>query len=284
METVNFKNLSVPRAKPPIQETKKENAFEAVSLKEASLADSLKKKSMGKDDFLKLFLVQLKNQDPMQPRDSHELASQLAQFTSLEKLENIESGLRFLGEDKKGQDDYRVLNLIGKKVMGDFSQFEYSGQAQDLRYELKEKAQLVEIELLNAKEEVVRKWTLPDQKEGLKTLEWDGLKQDGSPLPQGTYHLKVKAKSKEENEVPVNMGFEGRVSGVNFTKEGPLILLGDKSVKLSEVKKIFSSEEAQPQEVEKSSSSSEIGKKNMKVSSLPNEKDRGDQQRDFFSQ
>src|SRR5689334_11359839 len=43
---------------------------------------------LGKDAFMSLLLTQMKNQDPTNPLKSHEMAAQLAQFTSLEKLNN----------------------------------------------------------------------------------------------------------------------------------------------------------------------------------------------------
>lgn len=53
-------------------------------------------KTMGKDEFLKLFTNQLKNQDPMKPMDSSAFTAQLAQFSSLEQLFNINNGLEQL--------------------------------------------------------------------------------------------------------------------------------------------------------------------------------------------
>ena len=55
---------------------------------------------MGKDAFLKLLLTQLKNQDPTNPMESHDMAAQLAQFTSLEKLTNIDSGIKGLAQKR----------------------------------------------------------------------------------------------------------------------------------------------------------------------------------------
>jgi flagellar basal-body rod modification protein FlgD len=49
--------------------------------------------AMGKDEFVKLLITQMKNQDPMNPMDGKDLAAQLAQFSSVEQLININAKL-----------------------------------------------------------------------------------------------------------------------------------------------------------------------------------------------
>ena len=49
--------------------------------------------AMGKDQFVKLLITQMKNQDPMNPMDGKDLAAQLAQFSSVEQLININAKL-----------------------------------------------------------------------------------------------------------------------------------------------------------------------------------------------
>ena len=212
----------------------------------SSLKPSTNKTDLGRDDFLRLFLTQLKNQDPLQPKDSHELASQLAQFTSLEKLENINHGVQNLSESKGVQSNFKVLDLIGKKVSGDLSKIDYSGKEHSLQYELSEDAHEVDVNIVNKEGESVRKWTFFDSKKGHHDWLWDGLQDDGSPLPHDRYQLKVKAFSEDKKEIDTKTNFEGKVTGINFAKEGPLILLGDKSIKLSRVEKIFDPEENRP--------------------------------------
>lgn len=73
-------------------------------------------KTMGKEDFLRLFTNQLKYQDPMNPMNSTEFTAQLAQFSSLEQLTNINSGLEQLLSFQSSLNNGMVTGFIGKTV------------------------------------------------------------------------------------------------------------------------------------------------------------------------
>ncbi|EGD52906.1 flagellar hook assembly protein FlgD [Thermoanaerobacter thermohydrosulfuricus] len=64
------------------------------------------KDQLGKDDFLKLLVTQLKNQDPLNPMDDREFIAQLAQFSTLEQMQNMNSSFNAV----------RAINLIGKNI------------------------------------------------------------------------------------------------------------------------------------------------------------------------
>ena len=68
---------------------------------------------MGKDDFMQLLIAQLKNQDPMKPMEDKEFITQLAQFSSLEAVEKMNSQLEeLLGSQSLVQ----AATLIGKQA------------------------------------------------------------------------------------------------------------------------------------------------------------------------
>jgi len=68
---------------------------------------------MGKDDFMKLLIAQLQNQDPMKPMDDKEFITQLAQFSSLEATNKMTETLE---EMAGAQLLAQAASLIGKQV------------------------------------------------------------------------------------------------------------------------------------------------------------------------
>ena len=68
-------------------------------------------KQLGKDDFLKLLITQLSQQDPTSPMKDQDFIAQMAQFSSLEQMKNISSGISRM-EAKQS------YSLVGKVVSG----------------------------------------------------------------------------------------------------------------------------------------------------------------------
>ncbi len=68
---------------------------------------------LGKDDFLKILVTQLKYQDPTKPMEDKEFIAQMAQFSSLEQMTNMSSQFTELSATLKSS---QAMNLIGRKV------------------------------------------------------------------------------------------------------------------------------------------------------------------------
>lgn len=75
--------------------------------------DGGSEQSLGQDTFLKLLVAQLRHQDPLSPADSQSFLAQTAQFTSVEKLEEIAEAMADLS---KNDDLATIGNLVGKTV------------------------------------------------------------------------------------------------------------------------------------------------------------------------
>jgi flagellar basal-body rod modification protein FlgD len=196
---------------------------------------------MDKDAFLKMLLTQMKNQDPTSPLQSHEMAAQLAQFTSLEKLTNISDGIESMRKEQKPGQNFEALNLIGKSISIDGSKVARTeeNEVHDIKFTLLGQPNSTELKVRDADGNLIRKLTLNALKEGENVVSWNGMLEDGTKAPMGDYTVEVEAKSSNGAKLMAEMKQEGRITGVNFTASGPLLLLGDKKVALSDVKQII---------------------------------------------
>lgn len=195
---------------------------------------------LDKDAFLKLLLTQMKHQDPTNPMQSHEMSAQLAQFSSLEKLENIDSGIEKLASGNKPQTQFEALNLIGKGVSGDSSKIIRTDEKEkhNIAFDLASDASNVKIKIRSPQGEIVREQTLSNLKQGKNEFEWNGVDNDGREKPVGEYQVFIEATDSVGKKVHAQTAFEGVITGVNFGKDGPVLMIGNQSVRLTDVKKI----------------------------------------------
>jgi flagellar basal-body rod modification protein FlgD len=74
------------------------------------------KKELGKDDFLNLLIAQLKNQDPLNPMKDQEFIAQLATFSSLEQVSNMNKNLEEFLKQQSYQNATVASTMIGKEI------------------------------------------------------------------------------------------------------------------------------------------------------------------------
>ncbi len=196
---------------------------------------------LDKDAFLKLFLAQLKNQDPTNPMQNHELAAQLAQFSSLEKLSSIDTGITNLTKQQDPNKGFDALAMIGRGVSGDSSKIFRSDKTakHDITFNLGTAASEVTLSVKNAAGQEVKVLTARNLKSGANKVQWDGFIEEGRVAPEGEYNVDIVAKNNGGQKLGVETKFMGKVTGVNFTAEGPVLMIGQQSIRLKDVKKIF---------------------------------------------
>lgn len=197
-------------------------------------------KEMSKDAFMTLLLTQMKNQDPTSPLKSHEMAAQLAQFTSLEKLHNINTEIVGLRKDQQPDHNFQALNFIGRSITTDNSKIGRLDTADqhDVRFNLPQDAASLKMEVKDANGGLVRTLEFKNLKAGKNELRWNGMTDEGRQAPIGDYTVTMEATGNNGRKLGVEMKSEGIISGVNFTPRGPQLLIGKQVVNMSDVKSI----------------------------------------------
>ncbi|MGY0691562.1 flagellar hook assembly protein FlgD [Virgibacillus sp. FSP13] len=71
---------------------------------------------LGKDEFMKILMTQLQNQDPTNPMDDREFISQMATFSSLEQMMNMTNSIDKLVQNQMESPVVKYSHMIGKEV------------------------------------------------------------------------------------------------------------------------------------------------------------------------
>ncbi len=171
---------------------------------------------MGKDDFLRLLVTQLQNQDPLNPQDPTEFTAQLAQFSSLEQLFSVNENLGKVVSSSQEMERMSALSLIGKEVVSDSGAFHFNGKPLALGYELGASAHEVSLHVLDGNGRNLATLPAPETSRGEHYLSWDGTGLDGQPVAAGDYQVVVRAVNAQEEAVPATGLVKSTISGVDM--------------------------------------------------------------------
>ncbi|MGE0761660.1 MAG: flagellar hook assembly protein FlgD [Bdellovibrionales bacterium] len=195
---------------------------------------------MDKDAFMKLLLTQMKYQDPTNPMQSHEMAAQLAQFTSLEKLTNISEAIEGLTKAQSPKQNFDALSMIGKAVSGDSSKIDRADDKEThaISFKIQQDAPKAKLVIKNIEGAVVRELEVANLKAGKNEVTWNGQTEEGLDAPKGNYTVSIEAKGSNGAKLFADTKFSGVISGVNFTPQGPIMMVGKQAISLKDIKEI----------------------------------------------
>ena len=191
---------------------------------------------LGMDQFLNLFIAQLKNQDPLNPMDSTEFTSQLAQYSSVEQLYGLNSKLTDI-ENTLGSQNQQSDNLgyIGKTVKADDNTMTVdNGTVQTGSYSLDASGN-VTIDVYDSQGQHVRTLYQGSEDNGEHAVNWDGRDDSGNMVADGTYTFEITAQDGIGLTVPSNTYISGEVTGITYKNGQPYLMIGNKLLDSSKV-------------------------------------------------
>lgn len=213
-------------------------------------ADQAKGKSeLGKDDFLKLMISQLKYQDPLNPMDGTQYSAQLAQFSSLEQLSNINTSLNSSINANyllaQSVNNTMAVSLIGKEIKLSGGSIGYNGENSiDLGYKLPADARNATINIYDSQGKLVKSIDEKNISSGEHKLSWDFTDNNGSKLPLGNYKFEVKAQDYNGDDITSEIYKMGLIGSVKYTEQGTKLMVGNSEYSLSDVSEIFSTDKS----------------------------------------
>lgn len=183
--------------------------------------------SLGEQDFLKLLVAQLKNQDPLAPQDNSQFVAQLAQFSSLQAAMGTNTRLDTITGQNQGTANATAINLVGKRatVKGSLLTAAGSGQPVPVNFTLAANSASTNVSIQDSTGKVVRTIPIGAHNAGLVKTSWDGRDDQGNVMPAGTYAVSVQAKTEQGGAVSVAQETTGTVMSVAFDKGYPVLSL-----------------------------------------------------------
>jgi len=213
------------------------------SQSELTVTEIKKNDVLGKDDFLRLLVTQLQYQDPLNPADSAQFTAQLAQFSSLEQLGNINDNIGGLQLSQTALNNSQAVNFIGKTVTSSGNSIHLTdGVSDDLQFELGADAKAVFMNIYDVAGNYVKTIESGALSAGEQTLKWGGADQAGNKVSDGAYTFEVAAVDADDNMVNTKTFTSGMVTGVTFKNGSLCLLAGNKEIPVDTVIQITEDE------------------------------------------
>lgn len=203
-----------------------------------------KKDLNSREDFLNMLVVQLKNQDPLNPLEGQEFSVQLAQFSQVEGLLNINETLQ---QNSDSNDQVSMLlnnimttTLLGKDVQTETDQFRHEqGEQEILQFNLAQNARSVEVTIMNANGTPIETLDMGSKPAGDQSIAWDGVDGNGNEYGTGDYLYSIKALDAVDEEIETVTFGRGRVTGVKMINGMSLLTVNGQQVPASSIREIL---------------------------------------------
>lgn len=219
------------------------------------------KKSLDKDDFMRIMITEMKHQDPTKPMDSDRMVAQMSQLTSVEQIKNMGEAVNRLVDKNTASDRLAMSAMIGKSVTVDKGRFVHSkGAFSALNYQLPQDAAKVKVTVLDEQGEEVFTKELEPQKKGSQVFNWDGIATNGVAVKSGNYSVRVDAENEKGSKIKIDPISQEHIVGVSFDGKESYFLVGQpqqpQKVAMSNVIRIESG--AAPKSASSQAASSEV--------------------------
>lgn len=196
-----------------------------------------KKDSMGQTDFLRLMTEQLKNQDPLKPLESTAFLAQLAQFSQVQGIQDLNSNFASLSSSMGSSSALQGAALIGRNVLVSGDTFSHDGAGVSGAVSVNTPG-TVRLNITDANGVVVRHMNATSDNSGSMAYTWNGVMDNGTAAPAGKYHVTATLDSGQD-DIPLPTQINARVDSVSVSPTGLMLNLNGLGAKpLSAIVKI----------------------------------------------
>ena len=193
------------------------------------------KNTLTQEDFLKLFTTQLKFQNPLEPLDNFQMATQMAQFNTVDALMKMNETMTQVAANQNSMNHLQAAGLIGKKVETQGNRLSLrQGTVSEGMYQLSRPGKVM-IQVFNGQGSLVRQIDAGVKDATRQKIGWDGKNQAGATLPDGFYTFRILAADSQGQAVPATLYQTGKVDGISLENGSILLQVNGGQVSFSDI-------------------------------------------------
>ncbi len=219
------------------------NPYDALGLTAATTTPSSAKNKLGQEEFLKLMTAQLQNQNPTKPMDNAEFLSQIAQFSTVSGIQDLQTAFSRLADSLGSDQALQGASMVGRGVLapGSYGNILTPNTGLSGAVDLAASTSNLTLSIYDAAGQLVRRLDLGQQASGLVSFGWDGTMDGGEAAAPGRYRIQATAVM-DGRQQGADTLVDARVESVTLGNNGQglsLNLFGGDTIALSAVRQIF---------------------------------------------
>ena len=207
------------------------------------------KPALGRNEFMQLLVAQLENQDPLEPQQDAQFVAQLATFSSLEQLVDMNSRMDSMLDGQSQLVNSQSLDLIGREVLADTGgelQMRSDGGVEKVVVDLPQEVPEARVEIYDPSGALVQTVQLDNTSAGRHEVLWDGLDANGNPRAPGMYGFRVISRGADGVEQTLPGFVSVPVEGLHVGANGLAFVSGNRVMTFDEVLEIRVAGESPP--------------------------------------
>jgi len=194
---------------------------------------------LGKDDFMKLLLVELQHQDPTEPMDSEKILGQTSQLATLEASENTNKALSDLAKSLQSSQQFSTISAIGKTADLGSNAIGYDkGTSSTFEIYFPEDIANGTVQIVDVDGKTVSTIDIKPNESGVYQFDWNGKLSDGAGADSGMYYVSASYNNSNGDALTTRMGTYP-IESVRFDEGKTLVKVGSSYVPLESIVEVY---------------------------------------------
>ncbi len=154
------------------------------------------KAEMGQEDFMKLMMTQLQNQDPMKPMENGDFLAQIAQFSAVNGITELQKSFDTLASSLYSSQALQATGLVDKNVLVPSKEALFLGDNSVMAaaVDIDNGVDELKVIIKDSVGQTIKTLDLGPQNEGRIGFTWDGKNDAGETVNSGVYEIEAIAK------------------------------------------------------------------------------------------